>query len=104
MPDVKASAFREEDTLPAIPGLVPVVTLEVRNFVAKGEGDEDENVPNRFVSETVRGRREDWATRTCSNEGFRQCACHTATENKSVHFRQKYVFVNAAHLQRVETA
>ena len=33
-----------------------MVTLEVRNFVAKGEGDEDENVPNRFVSETVRGR------------------------------------------------
>ena len=39
---VQVTSAREEDALPAIPGLGPAATLEVRNFVATGEGDEDE--------------------------------------------------------------
>ena len=38
----QVTSAREEDALPTIPKLTPAATLEVRNFVATGEGDEDE--------------------------------------------------------------
>ena len=102
VPDAKASAARKEDTLPVIPGLAPEVTLEVRNFVATGEGDEDENVPNCFVSETVLGRRKDWATRSCPYQGFRQCALHTATSKKCWRCSANVCFWGCWPLQRVD--